>query len=88
VFLGSVIYHGDTSTQRDVRCTQDAQGRAGDSCDRMTTEQIHDDYCDLLLADRTSTGRPGTAAREYALRYSGQRHPGANEFPLLEQRLI
>jgi hypothetical protein len=33
-----------------------------------------------------SNSRAGTAAREYALRYPGRRHPDANVFRRLEQR--
>jgi hypothetical protein len=35
----------------------------------------------------TFKSRPGTAALEYALRYPGRRHPDANAFRRLEQRL-
>jgi hypothetical protein len=41
----------------------------------------------MLLTLGACNSRAGTAAREYALRYSGGRHPDANVFRRLEQRL-
>jgi hypothetical protein len=41
----------------------------------------------MLLTLGACNSRAGTAAREYALRYPGQRHPDANVFRRLEQRL-
>jgi hypothetical protein len=68
-------------------CTQDTQCTAGLSCDRMIMEYTHDEYCEMLLTLGACNSRAGTAAREYALRYSGRRHPNANVFRQLEQRL-
>jgi hypothetical protein len=47
------------------------------------------EYCDMLLTlgACNSNSRAGTATREYALRYPGRRHPNANVFRRLEQRL-
>jgi hypothetical protein len=44
-------------------------------------------YCDMLLTLSTCNSRAGTAARVYALRFPGRRHPDANVFPRLEHRL-
>jgi hypothetical protein len=52
----------------------------------MALEYTHGEYCDLPLTLGTCN-RAGTAAREYALRYPGRRHPDANVFELLEQRI-
>jgi len=41
----------------------------------------------MLLTLGACNSRAGTAAREYALRYLGRRHPDANVFRRLEQRL-
>jgi hypothetical protein len=76
-----------TVHKRLVRCTQDTQCTAGLSCDRMITEYTHDEYCDMLLTLGACNSRAGTAAREYALRYPGRRHPDANVFRRLEQCL-
>jgi hypothetical protein len=73
--------------KRVVRCTQDTQCIAGLSCDRMIMEYTHDEYCDMLLTLGACNSRAGTAVREYALRYPGRRHPDANVFRRLEQRL-
>jgi hypothetical protein len=74
--LSSVIYHDDIwSTQ----CT------AGLSCDWMIMEYTHDEHCDMLLTLGDCNSRAGTAAREYALRYPGRRHPDGNVFRRLEQ---
>jgi hypothetical protein len=50
-------------------------------------EYTHDEYCDMLLTLGACYSRAGTAAREYALRYPGRRHPDANVFRRLEQGL-
>jgi hypothetical protein len=41
----------------------------------------------MLLTLGACNSRAGTAARQYALRYPGRRHPDANVFRRLEQRL-
>jgi hypothetical protein len=41
----------------------------------------------MLLTFGVCNSRAGTASREYALRYPGRRHPDANVFRRLEQRL-
>jgi alpha-D-ribose 1-methylphosphonate 5-triphosphate diphosphatase PhnM len=41
----------------------------------------------MLLTLGACNSRAGTAAREYALRYLDRRHPDANVFRRLEQRL-
>jgi hypothetical protein len=41
----------------------------------------------MLVTLGTCNSRAGTAAQEYALRYPGRRHPDANVFRRLEQRL-
>jgi hypothetical protein len=41
----------------------------------------------MLLTLNACNSRAGTVAREYALRYPGRRHPNANMFRRLEQRL-
>jgi hypothetical protein len=41
----------------------------------------------MLLTLGACNSRAGTAARQYAIRYPGRRHPDANEFRRLEQRL-
>jgi hypothetical protein len=41
----------------------------------------------MLLTLGACNSRAGTAAREYALRYPGRRHPNSNVFRRLEQRL-
>jgi hypothetical protein len=41
----------------------------------------------MLLTLGVCNSRAGTAAREYVLRYPGRRHPDANVFRRLEQRL-
>jgi hypothetical protein len=41
----------------------------------------------MLLTLGACNSRAGTATREYALRYAGRRHPDANVFRRLEQRL-
>jgi hypothetical protein len=74
-------------TKRVVKCTQDTQVTAGLSCDRVIMEYTHDEYCDMLLTLGACNSRAGTAAREYAIRYPGRRHPDANVFRRLEQRL-
>jgi hypothetical protein len=53
----------------------------------MIMEYTHDEYCDMLLTLGACNSRAGTAAREYAVRYPGRRHPDANVFRRLEQRL-
>jgi hypothetical protein len=50
----------------------------------MIMEYTHDEYCDMLLTLGACNSRAGTAAREYALRYRGRRHPDANVFRRLE----
>jgi hypothetical protein len=57
------------------------------NCDRMITKYTHGEYCDKLLTLGACNSRAGTAAREYALRYSDRRHPDANVFRRLERRL-
>jgi hypothetical protein len=41
----------------------------------------------MLLTLGACNSRAGTAAREYAIRYTGRRHPDANLFRRLQQRL-
>jgi hypothetical protein len=41
----------------------------------------------MLLTFGACNCQAGTAAREYALRYPGRRHPDASVFRRLEQRL-
>jgi hypothetical protein len=50
-------------------------------------EYTHDEYCDMLLTLGAYNSRAGIVAREYALRYPGRRHPDADVFRRLEQRL-
>jgi hypothetical protein len=47
----------------------------------------HDEYCDMLLTLGACNSRDDTTAWEYALRYPDRRHPDANVFRRLEQRL-
>jgi hypothetical protein len=44
----------------------------------MIMEYTRDEYCDMLLTLGACNSRAGTAARVYALRYPGRRHPDAN----------
>jgi hypothetical protein len=73
-----------------MECTQNTQRTARDSCVRTIMEYTHDEYCDILLALGTcnTCSRAGAAAQEFALPYSGRRHPDANVFRQLEQRLL
>jgi hypothetical protein len=73
--------------KRGVRCTQDTQCTSGLSCDRMIIEYTHDEYCDMLLTLGACNSRAGSAAPEFALHYPCRRHPDANAFRRLEQRL-
>jgi hypothetical protein len=73
--------------KRIVGSTQDTQCTAGLSCDRMIMEYTHDEYRHMLLTLGACNSRAGTDAREYAVRYPGWRHPDANVFRRLEQRL-
>jgi hypothetical protein len=41
----------------------------------MIMEYTNDEHCDVPLTLSTCDSRAGTAAREYALRYPGRRHP-------------
>jgi hypothetical protein len=73
--------------KRVVRCTQVTQCTAGLSCDRIIMKYTHDEYCHTLLTVGACNSQAGTAARECVLRYPGRRHPHANLFRRLEQRL-
>jgi hypothetical protein len=46
----------------------------------MIVEFIHEELRDMLLTLSICKSRDGTAALEYALRYSGRRRPDANVF--------
>jgi hypothetical protein len=50
-------------------------------------EYTHEEYWNMLLTQGACNTEDRTAAREYALRHLGWRHPDANVFRLLEQRL-
>jgi hypothetical protein len=50
-------------------------------------EYTYDEYCDMLLTLGDCNSRAGTDSWEYALRYPCRRHPDANMFRRLEQRL-
>jgi hypothetical protein len=47
----------------------------------------HDKHCDILLTLGGCNSPAGTASREYELHHPGRRHPDANVFLRLEQRL-
>jgi hypothetical protein len=53
----------------------------------MIMDYTHNEYCNMLLTLGVCNSFAGTAAREYVLHYPGRRHPDANVFQRLEQRL-
>jgi hypothetical protein len=53
----------------------------------MTMEYTPDEYSDMTLTLCTWNSGVCTAARDYAVRYTGRRHPHANVFRSVEQCL-
>jgi hypothetical protein len=60
---------------------------AGLSCGRIISEYTQDDQCDMPLNLGPSVNRNHTIVQEYALYHTSRRHPDANAFQPLKERL-